>query len=86
MYSYNYYHAEIKLLIITQIELDRLDGAYAAFNSIKLYHYDMSFLDFASTNVALNCFPQGYSHEKNPRGSSAARTQDPWITSQTLYH
>ena len=23
---------------------------------------------------------------KKPRGSSVARAQDPWITSQTLYH
>ena len=24
--------------------------------------------------------------KKKPRGSSAARTQDPWLTSETLYH
>ena len=34
---------------------------------------------------ALKSLAQGHSHEKT-RGSSAARTQDPWITSQTLYH
>ena len=34
---------------------------------------------------ALKCLAQGYSRQK-PRGSIAARTQDPWITSQTLYH
>ena len=28
---------------------------------------------------------QGHSNEKR-RGSSAARTQDPWITKKTLYH
>ena len=32
---------------------------------------------------ALKCLPQGHSCKK-PRGSSAARTQDPWITSQTI--
>ena len=33
---------------------------------------------------ALKCPATGHSCEKKPRGSSAARTQDPWITSQTL--
>ena len=34
---------------------------------------------------ALKCLTQGYFHEKS-RGSSAAQTQDPLFTSQTLYH
>ena len=34
---------------------------------------------------ALKCLAQGHS-QKTPRGSSAAQTQDPLITSQTLYH
>ena len=34
---------------------------------------------------ALKCLAQGHSHEK-PRGSSAAQTQDPWITCHTPYH
>ena len=33
----------------------------------------------------LKCLAQGHSHEK-PRGSSADRTEDSWITSQTIYH
>ena len=33
----------------------------------------------------LKSLAQGHSNEK-PRGSRAARNQDPWITSQTLYH
>ena len=35
---------------------------------------------------ALKCLAQGHSHKKKPRASSAARTQDLWFTSQTLYH
>ena len=33
----------------------------------------------------LNRFAQGHFHEKS-RGSSAARTKNPLITSRTLYH
>ena len=42
----------------------------------------MSFLGFTSTRL---CLPKD-TPTKKPRGSSEARTQDPWITSQTLYH
>ena len=55
---------------------------YAAFNSILVIsrrHFTllMSFLGFTSTRLG--------SEVSCPR-FSAARTQDPWITSQTLYH
>ena len=63
---------------------------YAAFNSISVISWRqltlfMSFLGFTILGWALKCLAQGHSHKKH-RGSSAARTQDPWITSQTPYH
>ena len=46
-------------------------------------HY--SFLSWVSPVLdwALKCLAQGHSHKKKTRGSSATRTQHPWITSQT---
>ena len=54
------------------------------------YHGDSSHYSYLSwvspvLGWALKCLVQGHPHKK-PRGSSAARTQDPWIASQTLYH
>ena len=54
------------------------------------YHGDSSYyscFSWASPVLgwALKCLAQGHSHEK-PRGSSATRAQDRWITSQTLHH
>ena len=62
---------------------------YAAFNSISVISWrqlTLFMLSWVSPVLgwALKCLAQGNSHEKT-RGSSAARTQDPWITSQTLY-
>ena len=66
---------------------------YAAFNSISVISWRqftlfMSFLGFTSTVLGwgseVSC-PRTHPRKK-PRGSSAARTQDPWITSQRLYH
>ena len=64
---------------------------YAAFNSISVksqqqFTLFMSFLGFTSIRLALcSVLPQD-TPTKKPRGSSSAETQDPWITSQTLYH
>ena len=64
---------------------------YAAFNSISVisrrqFTLFMSFLGFSSTKLGLwSVLPKDTS-TKQPRGSSAARTQNPRITSQTLYH
>ena len=60
---------------------------YAAFNSISVIsrrQLTLFMLSWVSPVLgwALKC--QGNSTKK-PRGSSAAPTQDPWITSQTLY-
>ena len=64
---------------------------YAAFNSISVISWQqltlfMSFLGFTSTRLGLWSVLPKDTPTKKPRGSSAARTQDPWITSQMLYH
>ena len=64
---------------------------YAAFNSISVISrwqltLFMSFLGFSSTKLGLWIVLPMDTPLKKPRGSSVARTQDPWITSQTLYH
>ena len=64
---------------------------YAAFNSISVISQwqlplFMSFLVFTSTRLGSKVSCPRTLPWKKPRGSSAARTQDPWITSQTLYH
>ena len=64
---------------------------YAAFNNIlvisrRQFTLFMSFLGFTSTRLGLWSVLPKDTPTKKPRGSSAARTQDPWITSQTLYH
>ena len=63
---------------------------YAAFHSISVIsRRQLTLFMFSWVSPvlgwALKCFAQGHSHKK-PRGSSAAQTQDPWITSQTIYH
>ena len=59
---------------------------YAAFNSISVSsHYSCLSQVSPVLGWALKRLAQGHSHKK-PRGSSAVRTQDPWFTSQTLYH
>ena len=64
---------------------------YAAFNSISAKSQRqltlfMSFLGFTSTRLGLWSVLPMDTPTKIPRGSSAARTQDPSITSQTIYH
>ena len=64
---------------------------YTAFNSISVispgqFTLFTSFLGFTSTRLGLwSVLPKDTSMKK-PRGYSVAWTQDPWITSQTLYH
>ena len=63
---------------------------YAAFNSISVISRQqltlfMSFMCSSVLGWALKCLAKGHSNEK-PRGSSATRTQDLWITSPTRYH
>ena len=63
---------------------------YATFNSISVISPQQLTLFMISwvspvLGWALKCLAQGHSHKK-PRGSSVAWTQDPWITSQTLYN
>ena len=63
---------------------------YAAFNSISVISQQqltlfMSFLGFTSTRLGLLSVLPKVTPTKNPRGLSTARTQDPWIMSQTLY-
>ena len=64
---------------------------YAAFNSISVISRRqltlvMSFLGFTSNRLGLWSVLPNDTPTKKPRGSSTARTQDPWILSQTLYH
>ena len=64
---------------------------YAAFNSISVISWPqltllMSFLGFTSTRLGLWSVLPKDTPMKKPRGSCVAQTQDPWITSQTLYH
>ena len=64
---------------------------YAAFNSISVISRRqltllMSFLGFTSTGLGSEVSCLRTLPRKKPAGSNAARTQDPWITSQTLYH
>ena len=64
---------------------------YAAFNSISVISQQqltlfISFLGFSSTRLGLWSILPKDTPTKNPRGSSLARNQDRWITSQTLYH
>ena len=64
---------------------------YAAFNSTSVisrwpFKLFMSFLGFTSTRLGLWSVLPKDTLTKKPRGSSAARTQDPWITSQPFYH
>ena len=63
---------------------------YAAFNSTSVvsrrqFKLFMSFLGFTSTRLGLWSVLPKDTPTKQPRGSSAAQTEDPWITSQTLY-
>ena len=64
---------------------------YAAFNSISVISWlqltlFMPVLGFTSTRLGLWNVLLKDTPKKKPRGSSVARTQDPWITSQTRYH
>ena len=50
------------------------------------YHSVISLLGFINTRLGLwSVWPKD-TRTRNPKGSSATRTQDPGITSQTLYH
>ena len=67
------------------LEEDWLNGVLRRFNSISvisLRQLTLFMLSWVSPVLgwALKCLAQGHSNEK-PRRSSAARTQDPWITS-----
>ena len=60
---------------------------YAAFNSISVISWRrltlfMSFLGFTSAGLGLWSVLPKDTPTKIPRGSSAAQTQDPWITSK----
>ena len=74
--------------------LSMVDGwmvFYVAFNSILVisrqqFKLFMSFLGFTSTRLGLWSVLPKDTPTKKPRGSSEARSQDPWITRQTLYH
>ena len=63
---------------------------YAAFNTIlvkpgRQLTLFMSFLGFTSTRLGLwSVLPKETSWK--PRGSSSARTQEPWLMSRTFYH
>ena len=64
---------------------------YAAFNSISVTSRRQLTLFMSSWVSPVLGWGSEASYQrtvpqKKPRGSSAARTQDPWITSQTLYH
>ena len=64
---------------------------YAAFNSISVISQGqltlfMSFLGFTSARLGLWSVLPKDTPMKKLRGSSAARTQDPSIASQALYH
>ena len=64
---------------------------YDAFDSISVISRRqltlfMSFLGFTSTRLGLRSVLPKDTPTKKPKRSSAARTQDPWITSQTLHH
>ena len=48
-------------------------------------HYSCLSLVSPVLGWALKCLAQGHFRENNQK-SCAARTQDPWITSQTPYH
>ena len=57
---------------------------------LQLYHGDSSHYSrlpgFTSARMGVYSVLPKDTPTKKPRGSSAARTQDPWITSQILYH
>ena len=65
---------------------------YAAFNSISVISRRqltlfLPFLGFTSTRIGpWSVLPKDTPTKKKHSGPSAARTQGPWITSQTIYH
>ena len=70
---------------------DRLNGVLRCFQQYFSYitataHIIHVFPGFYWYKAgALKCLSQGHYNEK-PRVSIVAQTQNPWITSQTLYH